>query len=210
MAIEKFKASFYRIVARLHQFSPAERYGVFLKELEDLPDSKERDLMLELVPTVRGLWEAGVDTSNVHTAPHVVHQHFYQSGTNPEFMEDKTVNKQTITGGTFNAPVGLNQAFKDCYNTAEKTGDPRLQDSLKTLVHAVEVLHPQLSDADKSKAQRKLLQLTDEAAQKAPDNEQLALSGKGLVEAAKTCAEMAPPVILAVKAVLGFFGVPLP
>jgi len=35
----------------------------------------------------------------------------------------------------------------------------------------------------------------------------LALSGKGLIEAAKTCAEMAGPVITCVKAALAFFGI---
>jgi hypothetical protein len=49
--------------------------------------------------------------------------------------------------------------------------------------------------------------LTEEAAQPQPNKEQIELSGKGLIEAAKTCAEMAGPVITATKAVLEFFGV---
>src|SRR5262249_8771526 len=118
----------------------------------------------------------------------------------PEFMETKTTNKMTIQSGVFNAPVGINQAFKDCYNSTKAAAESRLQDTLRTMISEVEKIHPQLDEREKSKAERKLKILTDEATQAEPDKEQLTLSGRGLIEAAQTCAEMAPPVISAVKA----------
>jgi hypothetical protein len=141
---------------------------------------------------------------------HQEHHHHYPLGAKPEFMENKTTNEMTIYGGTYNAPVGINQAFKDCYNSTQAGKESGVQDALRIMIGEVEKLHPQLDELEKSKAERKLKLLTDEAMQADPDKEQLKLSAKGLVEAAQTCAKMAPPVIIAVKAVLGLFGVALP
>jgi hypothetical protein len=58
--------------------------------------------------------------------------------------------------------------------------------------------------------QRPAKTLVTEAAKANPKKEQLSVSGKGLIEAAKTAAEMAGPIVTAVKAVLGLFGVPVP
>jgi hypothetical protein len=49
--------------------------------------------------------------------------------------------------------------------------------------------------------------LTKEVARPEPRKEWLQLSGKGLVEAAQTCAKMAGPVVVAVKKVWDLFAV---
>ena len=128
-------------------------------------------------------------------------------GARAEFMEHKTTNTQKISGGTFNAPVGINQAFSNCYNTAQAAPQPDVQQALKALIAEVEKIHPQLSEGERGKAEKRLKTLTEAAAQPEPDKEQIAFSGNGLIEAAKTCAEMAPSVVGAVKTVLGLFGV---
>ena len=132
---------------------------------------------------------------------------FNAPGARAEFMEHKTTNTQNITGGTFNAPVGINQAFSNCYNTAQAAPQPDVQQALKALIAEVEKIHPQLSEGERGKAEKRLKTLTEAAAQPEPDKEQIAFSGNGLIEAAKTCAEMAPSVVGAVKTVLGLFGV---
>jgi len=130
---------------------------------------------------------------------------FYGSAVgNSAHMEKIT---QNISGGTFNAPVGINQAFSNCYNTVGNTTDQKLQETLKSLIGEVEKIYPSLEEGEKAKTERKLKLLTEEATQKEPDKEQLALSGKGLIDAAQTCASMAAPVITCVKAVLDLFGV---
>jgi len=126
-----------------------------------------------------------------------------------EIMEAK--NEQNISGGTFNAPVGINQTFTNCYNTIRAVKNEEKRIALEGLVKQVETIHPHLVDEKaKVKAERQVKLLTEEAAQPEPDKDQIQLSGKGLIEAAETCAKMAGPVITATKAVLGLFGVSLP
>src|SRR5262249_42880753 len=117
-------------------------------------------------------------------------------------------NHQTIHDGTFHGPVGMNQKLENCYNTAQQVEQENVRRSLVALVRAVDALTAHLQD-DKArgKAERQLKMLTEEAAQPEPDKNQLALSGKGLIEAAQTCAAMAGPVVQAVRAVLSLFSV---
>ena len=207
MAISPVRLKVDRLVISLRKLPVAERLDKFMEEMDKFPPNKERDLIMSLVPAFVALLEGGTDApGNLST----VHHHNYVPGSTPVFMEEKTANQQNISGGTFNAPVGINQTFANCFNAAAAMDKPDVQEALKTLITEVERIHPQLGEGDRTKAERKLKTLTEEVAQKDPDKEQIALSGKGLIEAAKTCALMAPPVIIAVKAIAGLFGVPLP
>jgi internalin A len=117
-------------------------------------------------------------------------------------------NHQNIHDGTFHGPVGVNQTFENCYNTIQQVEKEDAKQLLTRLVKAVEVLLPNLRDKKvRDNAERQLELLTDEAAQPEPDKNQLALSGKGLIEAAQTCAALAGPVVQAVQAVLSLFSV---
>lgn len=191
----------------LRKLPVADRADKFMEELDKLPQDSERDLLLGYVSTFVILLGDGTDSSiNQPT----VHNHHYGPGAEPHFMDERTANQQNISGGTFNAPVGINQTFTNCYNAAAAVEKPELQQALKTLIAEVEKVHPQLPEGERTKAERKLKTLTEEVAEKEPDKEQIALSGKGLIEAAKTCAQMAPSLVIAVKAVVGLFGVLLP
>jgi internalin A len=116
----------------------------------------------------------------------------------------------SVTGSTTgHITTGKNQTFTECFKTAEHAAQPDVQQALKALILEVQNIHPQLAAGDRDKAERRLKTITEEAAVSEPDKEQLAVSSKGLIDAAKTCAAMAPSVVTAVKAVLGLFGVTL-
>jgi hypothetical protein len=117
-------------------------------------------------------------------------------------IEHNTAGTQFV--GEFHAPIAVSQPSTQAEQEAQ------LQEALSTMKSEFEKLHPELDNNEKIKAERKLKLLTDEATQAEPDKEQLRVSGKGLIEAAQTCAKMAPPVISAVKTVLGLFGIVLP
>lgn len=89
-------------------------------------------------------------------------------------------------------------------------GDPKIQEATQALNKLAEQLAAKLIDAgDKERVANKTEAFVREAAAKKPDPELLKVTGKGLVEAAKTVAEMAAPIANAVMVVLGLFGLAL-
>jgi internalin A len=128
-----------------------------------------------------------------------------------ENKPDMSRNYGDITNSP-GAAMGENNTltFTNCFNTAALVQHPPLKEALTALVEAVQKLHPSLSEAEKGTAERRLKALTEEAAQPKPDKGLLAVTAKGLVEAAETCAKLAGPVVAATKTVLGLFGVTLP
>ena len=128
---------------------------------------------------------------------------------------DKIVNNvnTNITFGdnnVFHGDVIAAGNITDSFNKAESIEQDDLQKAVKDLTKTVAQLCEQLPDnEDQQQVSRKLKTLVEEASAKKPDKSWLELSGKGLIEAAKTVAAMATPVTTAVKAVLSLLGLVL-
>lgn len=95
---------------------------------------------------------------------------------------------------------------KNIQNSFNKAGSAdvgaELKDKLKALAVEVARLAKQLPPEQAEAVSKDLETLTTEAVSKKPRKEWYELSAKGLLEAAKTVAELAAPVTTAVKAVL--------
>jgi len=117
-----------------------------------------------------------------------------------------TIKLGSVTvGGDFNLVTAKN--IENSFNKAASAGTPELADKLKALSVQVAELAKKLPADQAEKASRDLETLTSEATSEEPRKEWFELSGKGLIEAAKTVAEMAAPVATAVKAVLALLAV---
>lgn len=117
--------------------------------------------------------------------------------------QQNTQNTQTISGGTFHGPVGVNQTFQNCYNTIDKSGaSADLKTALETLTKQVEQAAPTLPPEAQAKAQKNLSKLVEEATAAKPDRDWLNLSAKGLQEAASAVASIAGPIASTVATIL--------
>jgi hypothetical protein len=103
--------------------------------------------------------------------------------------------------GDFNLVTATN--IQNSFNKAANAGvDAELKEKLKAVAVEVANLAKKLPPEDAEKVSKDLETLTSEAVSKKPRKEWYELSAKGIVEAAKTVAELAAPVTTAVKAVL--------
>lgn len=97
----------------------------------------------------------------------------------------------------------------ESFNTASKAPNSEIQDALQALTKNIAQLCEKLGGAEQQTVSRRLKQLAEEAVAPQPDKSFLQVTGKGLVEAAKTVAEMVGPITTAVKGVLALFGLAL-
>lgn len=103
--------------------------------------------------------------------------------------------------GDFNLVTAHN--IQNSFNkVANAKLDPELESRLQAVAIEVAKLVKHLPEDTAEKTSRDLETLTNEATSKAPRKEWYQLSAKGLVEAAKSVAEMAAPVATAVTALL--------
>ena len=68
------------------------------------------------------------------------------------------------------------------------------------------MVFPHLSEAKRSEAQQDLSNVVAEATKDQPRRRWYELSAEGLIEAAKTCGEIATPVVKAVKTLSALLG----
>jgi ribosome recycling factor len=98
--------------------------------------------------------------------------------------------------------------IQDSFNKSSSTvGNTQLKQTLQALTAEVGRLAAKLSKDEAEKVSQDLQTLTSEATSKSPRRKWYELSAEGLIEAAKTVAEMAEPVSTAVKAVLALLTV---
>lgn len=122
------------------------------------------------------------------------------------FIQGDQVNAEiklgsVTVGGDFNLVTAKN--IENSFNKAASANVRNdLKESLKSLAVEVSKLAKQLPPEAAEAVSKDLEALTTEAIAKKPRKEWYELSAKGLLEAAKTVAEMAGPVTTAVKAVL--------
>jgi hypothetical protein len=100
--------------------------------------------------------------------------------------------------------------IKESFNAARNgNADEELKKRLEQLVINVGKLTEYLEQENAQKLARNLRIFVDETNQKTPDKSLLNVSGKGLVDASKTVAEMVGPITSTVTAILKFFGLVL-
>jgi hypothetical protein len=128
------------------------------------------------------------------------------SATIINIIKGDVVNKNIQMGnvtvnGDFNVVTADN--IQNSFNKAANAEvDAELKEKLKAVAVEVANLAKELSLEDAETLSKDLDRFTDEAVSKKPRKEWYELSAKGILEAAKTVAEMAAPVTTAVKAVL--------
>lgn len=116
-------------------------------------------------------------------------------------------NSKNISFGnnaTVHGPVVNADSIDGSFNSSK---DPALDAALDELARQAQELCRRLPADERAVVERRLNTLRDESKAKNPDPSMLQVSAKGLVEAAKTVAELAGPVKSAVAAVLGILGV---
>jgi len=97
--------------------------------------------------------------------------------------------------------------IEDSFKAAGKTANGEVQDALERLTTNAANLIEKLDASEQQMVSRKLRALTEEAAASVPDKSFLKVTGEGLIDAAKTVAEMLGPITTAVKGVLSLFGI---
>lgn len=130
------------------------------------------------------------------------------------FFISITVNngdsKTIHTGGgafTANAPVVLGDQNQITSTTTVGSARP-LDQELDSLTKLVEELAKRLPPQAAKEVKDDLASLKQEAAREQPRQKWYELSGAGLLEAAKSVADMAPSIAKSVGAVLGILGGP--
>jgi hypothetical protein len=182
---------------------------------ELIASKEERDLLMQQLDQARGQVRKKVvrfvqQTSREAQSVYVVIDNSLQIG---ELTMANQATSTTIsfgTNNTFHGDVVAAANIEKSFNKAAEAKDSNLQEALKTLTIEVGKLTQQLPDgAQQQTVSRRLNQLVEEAASPQPDKSVLEVTGKGLLEAAKSVAEMVPLVTAAVKGVLSLFGVAL-
>lgn len=179
--------------------SPAER-AVLLQQLEHA--RRQVRLKLERFTQLQG---GEPRQMYVEIAGNITGGNLTIMGNGPQ----QTVNIDYGQGNTFNGDAIAAGYIKDSFNKASGAADNKLQDALTELTKTVAAMAQKLDTDQQRQATRKLKALAEEATDPKPDKSALEFNGKGLIEAAKTVAEMVGPVTTAVKGVLALLGLAL-
>ena len=121
-------------------------------------------------------------------------------------VNDNRVN----VGGDNTGIINVAGTFVNTGNIISKSDNNELKTALGSLKTLTEQLTSKLPEPAKQQGvANKLEALTKEATSPEPDHSMLKVTGQGLIDAAKTVAEMAAPIAKAVGAVLGILGLVL-
>lgn len=165
------------------------------EEMQDAPLTGERAAILKKLAPLRRYVSAAVDkfiTINVEGDLNVTDNSKHQ-----------TINIGDNASGTFNINQVAAESITNSFNQIQSAEvSAEMKTKLEELNKLVEKLMPKLPPEQQKKAAKSLETLTDQATSKEPEREWYELSAKGLMEAAKTVADMAGPITTAVKAVL--------
>lgn len=121
-------------------------------------------------------------------------------------QEKTVINNVTINlenGSTFTGPISVGENIRVSYGAAASTSEDKLRQQLEAVVGLVSKLAEVMDTVGKKNdVSVQLKSFVEEAKKEKPSKWMLDISSKGLLEAAKTVAEMAAPITTAVKAVL--------
>ena len=110
------------------------------------------------------------------------------------------------SGNTFSGDFVVANSIQDSFKRAGEASSSELRLHLEQLCAEVESLAHTLPKATATQLSQDLSTLVTEASKPRPRRKWYELSAEGLVEAAKTCAGMASPIIKTVKAILALLG----
>lgn len=120
------------------------------------------------------------------------------------------INNVTLNfsdGSSFTGPFAVGENVRVSYIAASETKDAAIRSALEDLVKEATKLVERLEDNNqKTAASSQLKMLVEEAKKPTPDRWTLDVSSKGLIDAAKTVAELTVPVTAAIRTVLSLFG----
>jgi len=111
----------------------------------------------------------------------------------------------TAGGDIINSQIAgeIRDSFNNSFNKIRDSAVPGdVKQALEDLHARVQELTAKLEDENKEQVARDLDNFVEEATSKNPRKGFLEATGEGLIEAAKTVAEMAPSITTAVKAVI--------
>jgi hypothetical protein len=106
----------------------------------------------------------------------------------------RDINELSISGGTINAPVAIQQMLQNSFNTIQQATDEELKPKLETLHGQVAQLMATLDEKQQAEAKENLEALVNEATRPEPRKKWYELSKDGLIEAAQTVKELAGPI----------------
>jgi len=183
---------------------------------DELIGPQERGLLIRELQGVRRQILAKVQSSIDQKPRQPIQQIYYFSG---DFIQNaETVVKEGVkmnvtnvnlgAGASFTGDIATAENIKNSFNKASSSDvSDSVQSTVKDLVAQVAKLCEKL-DAPKAQAvSRDLETFVKEVTSPQPCKDWLKVTGQGLVEAAKTVAEMSGPVVTAVAAVLKIFGI---
>lgn len=122
-------------------------------------------------------------------------------------VESKVIN--IGDNNTINAPITVAEHIENSFNAVrDLTPEDDRRRLIEDLGKQIAELGEKMTDKDEAaQAGRKLETLANEAAAPKPDKSLLEFTGKGLIDAAKTVAEMAGPVTKTVTTLLKLFAI---
>ena len=122
--------------------------------------------------------------------------------------EGKTVNVTVNfgSGNTFTGPVAVGETIQQTFSMVGSVDNPGLREKLELLTKlATRLIELLPQDEDKVNTASVLKEVVEAANKKPTSASQIRIRGAGLIEAAKTVAEMSGPISTAVAAVVALF-----
>jgi internalin A len=116
----------------------------------------------------------------------------------------------SIEGGAHGSAVGKQNTVSNTGSFNSGIHGEELAELFQGLAAQLSPVRDEMKGKDIKVLDEQLAKLTEEAKKPQPDKGQLALSGKGVIEAAQTVGKIAAPVLSTVGLILKFFGVPVP
>lgn len=158
------------------------------EEMQDATGTGERAGIMKKLQPLRRYVSAAVEKFIINVQGDYVNQ---------------SINIGDNASGTFNINQVAAESITNSFNHIQGADvSPEMKAKLEDLNKLVKELMPKLPPEQQKKAAKNLEKLTEEATAKEPDREWYEVSAKGLMEAAKTVADMSGPITTAVKAVL--------
>lgn len=125
---------------------------------------------------------------------------------NTNYGQQHIVNVDYGSNNKFHGDFIAAENIKNSFNAANKAFSIEVGDHLKKLTDEVAKLCEKLDSEKQQQVSHKLKVFTEEAAESKPDEKILKVTGSGLVEAAKTVAEMFDPIKSTVIRILTLIG----
>lgn len=130
-----------------------------------------------------------------------------RGGGNSITIIQEVEHMSTITVGTNTGQIIADSSFTNSTNIIQQTATGELKTALEQLLSMSKQLAQKLPEEQREEVCKRTETLAREATSTKPDKSILSISAAGLIEAAKTVAEMAKPIATSVAAVLAILAI---